>query len=93
METIKIEDVNKILENLNSYVLGKTFTMILEEESKDYWKEKDQGNVGEKITIYKLGIDDLHLKVVEECDSYGEKESIKSLRIVKPVLTQVTNFV
>ena len=89
---LTVEQVNYILEDLNVYDLKRKFNLVAEEKSDSYGRELSQGDEGTKISIFKLGIEDLHLKVVEVTDSYGDYKGVSSLKIVRPVVKQVTNF-
>lgn len=89
---LTISQVNHILEDLDTYNLSRKFTLVIEEESDSYERELSQGEEGTKTSVFKLGIEDLHLKVVEVTDSYGDYKGVSSLKIVRPVVKQVTNF-
>lgn len=89
---LTIEEVNDILEDLTIYSLKKKYTLVAEEEDSNYGKEIEQCEYSYKTSIFKLGIEDLHLKVVDKCDSYGDYQGISSLKIVRPVIKQITDF-
>lgn len=89
---LTVEQVNHILEDLNTYNLKQKFKLVAEEENDWEMSNLDQGDEGTKTSIFKLGIEDLHLKVVKVTDSYGDYKGVSSLKIVRPVTKQVTNF-
>lgn len=89
---ISIELVNSILADLSEYTLSKKFSKVAEEIPSNYWDEKYQGDNSTRNLIYRLNEGDLHLKVTFESDSYGERETLTSLKFVKPIIKQITDF-
>lgn len=89
---LTIKQVNDILSNLDKYNLRAKYSLVLEQEPEDYYEEKYQGEESKKTEIYKLGIDDLHLKLERQTDSYGDNESLVSIKFVRPIVKQVTDF-
>ena len=92
MTTISIELVNEFLKNLDEYNLKSKYTRVKNETSDNYHEEKYQGETSTKTEIYKLGVEDLHLKVERSTDSYGESEFVKSLKIVTPIQKTIIDF-
>lgn len=84
-----VEQINEILSNLDEYRLDRTYTKVATDEPKDYY---DEGENSTKTDIYKLNIEDWHLKVSTTRDSYGESPTITSIKFVKPVIKQIQDF-
>lgn len=89
---LTIEQVNDVLSDLSKHSLQRKYSLVLEQEPGDYYEEKYDGNESKKTEIYKLGIDDLHLKLERQTDSYGDNESLVSIKFVRPIVKQVTDF-
>lgn len=89
---LTVGQVNDILEDLTIYSLERKYLLVTEEEDSNYGKELEQCEYSYRTHIFKLGIDDLHLKVVDKCDSYGDYQGIKSIKIVRPIIKQITDF-
>ena len=88
---LDVQKINSILENLDTYNLGKKYKLVSETESKGFHAEKDQGDTGERVLIYDVG-DDLFLRVVEESDSYGYESGIISVKFVQKLEKTVTVY-
>jgi hypothetical protein len=89
---MKVEQINEILTDLSEWNLSKKFNKVASSEDPDYHRERDQGETSERVDIYKVGIEDWHLKVITESDSYGEDQGIVSVQFVKPIVKQITDF-
>lgn len=89
---LTIEQVNDVLSNLDKHNLKAKYSLVAENEPLDYWEEKYQGHNSIKSEVYRLGIDDLHLKLERQTDSYGNIESLVSVKFVRPIVKQVTDF-
>lgn len=89
---MKIEEVNEILSGLTEYELSNKYSKISESQPDNYYSEKYDGDNSEKIIIYRLGIEDWHLKLTLRTDSYGDNEIVAGVRFVKPIIKQVTDF-
>lgn len=87
-----MEQVNEILEDISIHNLKNKFILVAEERDDDYGEELGQCNFRYRRSIFKLGIDDLHIKVTEEADSYGDYRGIRSVKIVRPIVKQITDF-
>lgn len=81
-KSIDVEKLNYILEDLCTYELGRKFNKVFEEESKDFYDEKFQGEEGERVLIFDVG-EGLFLKVIETSNSYGEESGIKTVKFVQ----------
>lgn len=81
-KSIDVEKLNYILEDLCTYELGRKFNKVFEEESKDFYDEKPQGDVGERVSVFNVG-EDLFLKVIETSDSYGGGVGVSSVKFVE----------
>lgn len=84
-----INQINEVLSNLDEYSLGKKFTKVATDELKDYY---DEGEESTKVEIYKLNIEDWHLKVNTTRDSYGENPTITSIKFVKPTIKTIETY-
>lgn len=84
-----VEQINEVLSNLDEYRLGKKFTKVATDEPKDYYVE---GEYSTKTDIYKLNIEDWHLKVSTTRDSYGDNPTITSLKFVKPTIKTIETY-
>lgn len=89
---LTVGQVNDILEELSIQSLKRKYTLVAEEEDSNYGEELEQCEYSYKTHIFRLGIDDLHLKVVDKCDSYGDYQGITSIKVVRPVIKQITDF-
>lgn len=89
---LTVGQVNDILEELSIQSLKRKYTLVAEEEDSNYGEELEQCEYSYKTHIFRLGIDDLHLKVVDICDSYGDYRGITSIKVVRPVIKQITDF-
>lgn len=90
--TLTVEQLNNFLSHLDEWTLKNKFSQVAKTESSDYNNEKDQGETGECVEVYRLGVDDLHLKIVRESDSYGDNEHVTQIKFVVPVVKQITDF-
>lgn len=81
-KSIDVEKLNYILEDLCTYELGRKFNKVYEEESKDFYDEKSQGEEGERVLVFDVG-GGLFLKVIETSNSYGEETGISSVKLVE----------
>lgn len=84
-----INQINEIFSDLNEFALENKFTKVATEEPKDFYSE---GEYSTKTDIYRLNIEDWHLKVNTTRDSYGESPTITSIKFVKPVIRQIQDF-
>lgn len=84
-----VEQINEILSDLNEFALDNKFTKVATEEPRDFYSE---GEYSTKTDIYKLNIEDWHLKVNTTRDSYGDNPTITSIKFVKPVIRQIQDF-
>lgn len=75
-QAVTYSKVNSILDNIQQY------KVITDNKSIDYYKEKNQGEEGERVQILDIGIEDVYLKVVYKSDSYGSNETLDSIRFV-----------
>lgn len=89
---LTVGQVNEILKDLSVYSLKKKYEVVSEVQDDDYGEELEQCEYSYKTRIFRLGIDDLHLKVVDKCDSYGDYQGITSIKVVRPVIKQITDF-
>lgn len=84
-----IKKINEVLSDLDEFRLDNTYTKVPTDEPKDYY---DEGEYSTKTDIYKLNIEDWHLKVNTTRDSYGDDPTITSIKFVKPVIRQIQDF-
>ncbi len=91
-KNLSIEQINDILSDLSESCLKRKYSLVASEQPDNYYEEKYQGETITKYEIYRLGIDDLHLRIERQTDSYGDSETIYSLKIVKPIVKTVTDF-
>ena len=84
-----VEQINEVLSELNEYSLERKYSKVLSEEPNDYYRE---GEYSTKTDIYKLNIEDWHLKVNTTRDSYGENPTITSIKFVKPVIKTIESY-
>lgn len=84
-----INQINEVLSNLYEYTLDSKFTKVATEEPRDFYSEGEEST---KTDIYRLNIEDWHLKVCTTRDSYGDNPTITSIKFVKPVIKQITDF-
>ena len=84
-----INQINEVLSELNEYSLERKYSKVLSEEPNDYYREGEEST---KTEIYKLNIEDWHLKVNTTRDSYGDNPTITSIKFVKPVIKQIQDF-
>lgn len=84
-----INQINNVLSDLSEYHLERTYTKVATDEPNDYYSE---GEDSTKTDIYKLNIEDWHLKVSTTRDSYGDNPTVTSIKFVKPVIKQITDF-
>lgn len=89
---LTVVQVNEILEDISIHNFKNKFILVAEERDDDYGEELGQCNFSYRRSIFKLGIDDLHIKVTEETDSYGDCRGIRSIKIVRPIVKQITDF-
>lgn len=84
-----IKQINEILSDLNEFRLDNTYTKVATDEPRDFYSE---GEYSTKTDIYRLNIEDWHLKVNTTRDSYGDNPTITSIKFVKPVIRQIQDF-
>lgn len=89
---ISVELINSIFSDLSEYALNKKFSKVAEETPSNYHDEKYQGDTSERTVIYRLNEGDLHLKMTFKSDSYGYNETLKSAKLVFPIVKQITDF-
>jgi hypothetical protein len=76
MQSLTIKEINEILAS------PEKFKEIESNASGDYYEEKDQGNVGKRVSIRDIKKEDLYLQITYENDSYGDNETMVSLKFV-----------
>lgn len=84
-----ISQINEVLSNLSEYNLEKKFTKVLSEQPNDYYSEGEEST---KVDVYKLGVEDWHLKVNVTRDSYGDNPTITSIKFVKPTIKTIETY-
>lgn len=89
---LDVKQINEILTNLSEYDLKRRYTQVAKSEPEDYWHERSQGDYSIKTEVYKLNIEDLHLKVYRQTDSYGDNEYLSGVSFVFPITKQVVDF-
>ena len=76
---LSIKEVNEILTKVISY--GGTLKEVASESNGDI-----------TTIVYDINKDGIFVKVVTECDSYENNESITSIQFVKPMVKTVTDY-
>lgn len=84
-----INQINEVLSELNEYSLERKYSKVASEEPKDFYSEGEEST---KVEIYKLNIEDWHLKVSTTRDSYGDNPTITSLKFVKPTIKTIETY-
>lgn len=85
--------INEALSQISEIESNKKFPRVSTAIVDNLRGHESQGEYNEHISIYSLGVDDLHIKIVEFTDSYGDGRYINSIQIVTPVKKEVTDFV
>ena len=83
--------LNEVLSNLSIFYLERNFKVIAKFQSDDYGRELDQGDTSSRTLILDVGLD-VFLKVVIECDSYGDNEGVSSIAFVKETTKEVVVY-
>jgi hypothetical protein len=86
-----LKKINEALLDLSEWSLKRKYKQVQQNESDNFSSEKDQGDTGERTSVYDMS-DGLFLKVVETSDSYGDTIGITSVQFVKPRTQQVTVY-
>lgn len=84
-----INQINEVLSSLDEYSLERKYSKVASEEPKDFYSEGEEST---KVEIYKLNIEDWHLKVSTTRDSYGDNPTITSLKFVKPTIKTIETY-
>lgn len=77
---IKLSKINEILSNLDN--LSRTYKLLSNNTSSNYFEEKNMGEEGVKVDIYDVGHPEIFLQVVTNSDSYGGNERVSSIQFV-----------
>ena len=91
-DILTIGQINNVLSCLSTYDLKRKYELVSESEDPNCGRELEQCEYSYRTYIFKLNIQDLHLKVMDKFDSYGDYQGIESIKIVKPIVRQVTDF-
>lgn len=90
---MELKQINEVLQDLSQYTLQKKFKLVEENQPRNYWSEKNEGDTSTRTEIYEVDKDKkVFLKVVRETDSYGHKESVVGISFVTPKEVKVTAF-
>lgn len=90
---MELKQINEVLQDLSQYTLQKKFKLVEENQPRNYWSEKNQGDTSTRTEIYEVDKDKkVFLKVVRETDSYGHNESVVVISFVTPKEVKVTAF-
>lgn len=84
-----INQINEVLSDLTEYHLDRTYTKVATEEPRDFYSEGEEST---KVEIYKLNIEDWHLKVNTTRDSYGDNPTITNIKFVKPTIKTIETY-
>lgn len=84
-------EIDKINEAIHKALSGN-LVKVVSKEDEDFHKGKNQGETSIREVIYKTDIEDWHIKVITETDSYGDEMGVTGVKFVKPVVKQVTDF-
>lgn len=85
--------INEALSDIPSLRYNhKKFKKVSDQLIDNLRGREEQGEYNERIEVYSLGVDDLHIKLSLRTDSYGDNESVTSIQIVRPIVKQVTDF-
>lgn len=93
---LTITEINSLLKNIAGIAYNKAFEKVASDSTNKFQYADDgiQGEYDVITTVYRHKDLDVYLKTEQRTDSYGrnENEQIYSIQIVKPVLTQVTQY-
>lgn len=74
-----LQDLNDVFFHINN--MDAKFKKVSETSSSNYWDEKNQGEEGDKEVVYDIG-NNLYLKLGYKNDSYGDNETLDSIKFV-----------
>lgn len=90
---MELKQINEVLQDLSQHTLQKKFKLVEENQPRNYWSEKNQGDTSTRTEIYEVDKDKkVFLKVVRQTDSYGDNESVVGISFVTPKEVKVTAF-
>lgn len=90
---MELKQINEVLSDLSQYTLKKKFKLVEENEPRNYWSEKNQGDNSVKTEIYEIDKKaNIFLKISRATNSYGDNESVVGISFVTPKEVKVTAF-
>lgn len=90
---MQLSRINQFLSNLDNLERAKELSLISNDQSDDFYEEKNQGGEGKRVKIYAIqGETELFLKVVELSDSYGSNVRVGGIQFVSAQEKVVTIF-
>ena len=90
---MELKQINEVLQDLSQHTLQKKFKLVEENQPRNYWSEKNQGDTSTRTEIYEVDKDKkVFLKISRQTDSYGTNQSIVGISFVTPKEVKVTAF-